>query len=218
MTITEKYGFKVSLNQFGKPVKSDFFEKGETEPIELFEKEALELGLQNKPMSSMVELGSANAYYSLLFKHIVGRDRTLNIMVEPFRWRMELGEKEFAANDCKGIFYNAGVGKAWEWDNKTEKVPTITLRTIMLNARLSEIDFLHCDIDGSELEMLQDNRKTFEAGKVRWAFIYTHESLVRKGFHDECKHFFDGLNYDLKHEWVCKEKTTDDLLIYRLRE
>jgi len=218
MTITEKYGFRVSVDQFGKSVHPTFFERWETVPIELFEQEALELKIQNKPISSMVELGAANAYYSLLFKHIIGKDRTLNIMVEPFRWRLEMGEKEFALNNCKGIFYNAGVGKAWKWDNKTSKVPTVTLKLIMLNAHLSEIDFLHCDIDGSELQMLQDNRKTFEEGKIRWAFIYTHESLVKKGHHDECKQFFNDLNYDLKHEWFCKERKTDDLLVYRLRE
>jgi hypothetical protein len=215
MTITEKYGFKVSVDQFGKTVSPYHFDCGETGPIELFEKEVNELKLENKPMSSMLELGSANAYYSLLFKHIIGKDRSFNIMVEPIPWRCRLGMKDFELNNCKGMFYNCGVGKDWHWNGKTFKVPTVTLKSILRDTKLSEIDFLHCDIDGSELQMLQDNKEIFELGKVRWAFIYTHESLIRKGFHNECKQFFDGLNYDLKHEWNCVRRMTDDLLVYR---
>ena len=70
-TITEKYGFTVKYNQFGREVNENYFDEDEMILIEKFEDIVLSLKNKNLETYSMIELGSNQAYYSLLFKSIL---------------------------------------------------------------------------------------------------------------------------------------------------
>lgn len=197
---------------------------GESHIIKVFEEASLSLLHENQPRYSMIELGAANAYYSLLFRHIVGKDKCINIMVEPIHWRCDMGRKEFETNNCSGIFYERGVGKKWEWNAETSNVSSITIQEIMEENKLDNIDVLHCDIDGSELDMLLANRIIFESTKISYVFLYTHvgEPLFPPRLHEQCKDFFDKLDYDLIYEWRLRDNlsfpATDDSLVYRRKK
>lgn len=191
MTITEKYNFKVSVNQFHTPVNEYFQDDQETALIEAFEKIILDLKLQNKNQYTMIELGSNQCYYSLLFKHILGRDKTLNIMVEPSEKNYNVGLNEFKINNCDGYFYKAGIsggdgiligngkgGFIGKFDT-----PSITLKELFTNHAIEQLDVLQCDIDGSERFLLSEHYEIFKQKKIGTIFLSTHSGEI----HDFCR-------------------------------
>jgi hypothetical protein len=196
MTITEKYGFQVSVDQFHNPVSSDFCDTGENELIELFEDTCLKLKNLNKNHYSMIELGSNHCYYSLLFKHIIGKELTTNIMVEPWEKNYLVGLNEFAINNCFGFFYKNSIGTQYERAGFTfdiNEVKPILLEEILNKQFLSTIDVIHCDIDGSEHFMLDLNYNFFKTKKVKHLFLLTHTEEL----HISCKNILQSLDYEL---------------------
>lgn len=212
MGLIEKYNFKI----LDSKEILDFHENMEIDLIENFEKNTLELKI-NKPPYVMVEVGSHQAYYSLAFKHILGKENTINIMVEPHKPYFELGEKNFAANNCEGYFYNRGIGTEWKIqpnpDFKKFEVNPITLKEIINDHKLNHIDVLHSDIDGSELVLLNENIELFSNKKIKHVYILTHSDDK----HNECKKFFNDLQYDLFLDipYNLKKVGYDGLLIFK---
>jgi len=221
MTITEKYGFKVSVDQFGNSVSQNFVDSSEQKIIEVFERELLLLRNSKKTDYSMVELGSNQAYYSLLFKHLLGKDKTANIMVEPFIDHFNKGKQQFELNSVTGIWYNRGIGKIRGGGllntGSNSGVPSITLSEILLDNKLPLIDCLHCDIDGQEMLMLTENEDLFKQEKINLIFLFTHDGHSQNLIiHNFCKEFFNSKNYDLVYEDTIT--ISDRSLVYRLKK
>ena len=107
MTLTEKYNFKIEFDQGGNfhHISENFQDNGELLLLNAFEEICLSLK-EKKSNLSMVELGANQAYYSLLFKYIIGIDKTFNIMVEADPVAIERGKHNFALNSANGIFLN----------------------------------------------------------------------------------------------------------------
>ena len=103
-TITDKYGFIVKYNQFGREVDKNYFDKDEIILINNFENIVLELKNKNLDAYSMIELGSNQAYYSLLFKSILKNKNVKSIMVEPYEPYLVRGIEHFEINNYSGIF------------------------------------------------------------------------------------------------------------------
>ena len=80
MSITAKYNFKVVYDQFGTPFPEDYYDKSEVLLIEEFEKSVLDINSTDKDLYSMLELGSNQCYYSMLFKSILKDRKVLNLM------------------------------------------------------------------------------------------------------------------------------------------
>lgn len=230
--LTRKYKFRATVDQFNVPTRPDYIDMGEIHVLNFFESVCLQLPKVNslangsvqiakrKPYS-MIELGSNQAYYSLLFKHILGPQSTTNIMIEPSHERLDVGKKQFAINKCEGIFYCNGIGSNWIWNNNLEfSAPPITLNQVMSDNQLEHVDILHCDIDGSEMLMLEENRDIFTAGKVEYLFLFTHRS-GNVSTHEPCKEYFDDSNYELIYEWTYNPTkrcvATDDTLVFKLK-
>ena len=212
MTITEKYNFKVSVDQFHTPVDEHYQDAVELPLIEIFEQQALLLKEQQKESYSMIELGSNQCYYSLLFKHILGKDKTYNIMVEPYAPNLAIGKSQFELNNCKGCFYNRGIGQRWEAVGRTFDVMSITLNEILCEQKLRSVDVLHCDIDGSEAALIDHNNFFFNQKKAGVVFLLTHSVDI----HTQCKDFFrDNTPYTLIHEVSEPNIGWDRLLIYK---
>lgn len=207
MTRTAKYNFKVSVNQHKHSVEETYEDPSEYDSITLFEEAALKLKSYNKNIYTMIELGSNQCYYSLLFKHILGVDNTLNIMVEPHKLNFDCGVSEFKLNNCYGIFYKRGIGYSHE--NSSEVEP-IFLDDILKENNIEKIDMLHSDIDGSEVSLLDLNRNFFIKGKSEFIFLYTHgESLA-----ELCKNIFKGFPYKLLIELPHGSQGGDGLLVF----
>ena len=218
-----KYNFQVSVNQFGFSVDPDWEDADEILCIDFFEKCCLELKSSNQSNYSMIELGSNQAYYSLLFKHILGVNRTLNIMIEPWIGHMERSKSQFALNNCEGIYYNNSVGgKTWGFMvdpqlasfNHEDYKGEIHLDQVLNDNGLQKIDLLHCDIDGSEENFIKSHYDFFKNHKVHYVFMLTHGGTS----HDFCKNSFSDFNYELLYESPPCSVGSDTLLVYKRKE
>jgi hypothetical protein len=220
MTRPEKYKFKVSIDQFHNSVQPYFEDSSETQLIDIFENEILNLQLVDKDQYTMIELGSNQCFYSLLFKCILSKQKTKNIMVEPVKANLIAGKKEFQTNDCEGIFYNAIIGERKMTANALSfaDIPVITFKQIFAENCLKTIDVLHCDIDGFEVDLLNDNYDFFKKGTFNLIFLSTHFSTPafnNNSTHNFCKTFFEKMPYNLTNEISDYSIGSDSLLVYK---
>ena len=209
MSITSKYNFKVSINQFHHPVESDFWDITEAVLIEIFENICLQLKERNKSLYTMIELGSNQSYYSLLFKHILGVDNTLNIMVEPYLKYFEASKGQFALNNCDGRFYHRCIGANWGNRKDVFDVPSITLHEILQEQNLNSIDVIQCDIDESELYMLESNLDFYKEHKTEFLFLGTHSIDL----HSKCRDKLTNLGYTILLDHPTPDVGWDSLLV-----
>lgn len=191
-SITKKYNFKVKYNQHGGFVDEDFFDKEEIILIKNFENIVLKLSTENREKYSMIELGSNQAYYSLLFKSILKDKDVLSIMVEPHKPYLSRGVEHFRINGFSGIFLNKSIGDEWVAHHSKFDVETISVDELIEEYELAELSILHSDIDGSEIKMLQGCEQSFSKKKIKYAFILTHGLKT----HLECLNIIS--NYDYK--------------------
>jgi hypothetical protein len=216
-TKTEKYKFKVSKDQYHNTVDSNFEDLNESTILNLFEEACLNLKQKNQPTYNMIELGSNQSYYSLLFKHILGVERTKTIMVEPVETNLNVGKNQFELNNCTGMFYHRGIGKnasLFLGENNLLSVTPITLEEIFLENKLNNVDILHCDIDGSEKILLPENQNLFKDLKFSYIFLMTHTNEI----HSFCKQFLINCKYQLLSEHLIGAPNVgcDGLLVFSL--
>ena len=78
------------------------------------------------------------------------------------------------------------------------------------------VDVFHCDIDGSEVEMLEQNKEVFFDYRFRVIFLLTHDIGLETSTHEKVKYFFNQTEYELIYE--CDEDIigSDTLLIYSI--
>jgi hypothetical protein len=210
MSITSKYNFKVSVDQFGKKVNPNWYDSTEILLINKFEE--LILSLPNKINYNMIELGSNQSYYSLLFKSILGKNRTFNIMLEPYDPHYNRGVKEFELNDYSGIFINKGIGEKCQIHNRIFEKPTTSIDEILDEYKLNDVDCLMCDIDGAEFLMLLGAKKTLKEKKITYMFIATHFDVL---FHNKIIEEMKKYDYELILNEPNKVVGADSLLIYK---
>jgi len=173
-TITDKYDFIVKYNQFGREVDKNYFDKDEIILINNFENIVLELKNKNLDAYSMIELGSNQAYYSLLFKSILKNKNVKSIMVEPYEPYLVRGIEHFEINNYSGIFLNKSIGNEWVAHHTNFDGEVISVDEIIEEYNLDELSVLHSDIDGSEIKMLHGCEQSFLNKKIKYAFILTH--------------------------------------------
>lgn len=226
MTITKKYNFKVSVNQFHIPVEEYFQDYDEIALINIFEKQVLDLKNQNRDMYTMIELGSNQCYYSLLFKHILGKDKTLNIMVEPSEKNFDVGLNEFKLNKCGGYFYKSGIScienavcgkKILRGNGEGEfvgmfDIPSITLEELFKNHNIEVLDVLQCDIDGSEKFLISNNYEIFKQKRIANIFLGTHSAEI----HSLCKQQLIECGYKIVLEITDGSVGYDNLIVCSL--
>jgi hypothetical protein len=89
----------------------------------------------------------------------------------------------------------------------------------MKNYELVELDILHCDIDQSELHMLQTSADIFKNKNVNNVYILTHQTHLHEHnyLHNQCKQFLLNCNYNLVYELFDNETPQggDGLLIFK---
>jgi FkbM family methyltransferase len=156
--------------------------KGHHEPQE--EKVFYEILKLIPPNSTMIELGSFWAYYSMWFnKEIRGAK---NYMIEPMPEILEKGKLNFALNDLnRGDFTQACVGarscqivRFQHWDGTYHYVPQICIDDFIATNGIDFVHILHADIEGAEHEMLKGAQNSITNRKIEYIFVSTHSEVI----------------------------------------
>ena len=215
---TQKYGFKIEVDQFGyKYPTQDFYDVSEIILIEKFEKISQIIKSIEKKEYCMIELGCNQCFYSIFFLSMIGREKTKLIMVEPYQPFLERGFRNLDINNIDLEIINRCVGrKKWigHSPNYEFDVDLISIQELIEKHEI--VDIFHCDIDGSEVEMLEQNKEVFFDYRFRVIFLLTHDIGKETSTHEKVKYFFNQTEYELIYE--CDEDIigSDTLLIYSI--
>ncbi|MBS1596784.1 MAG: FkbM family methyltransferase [Bacteroidetes bacterium] len=175
-------GLKIHLGSYYGPEYSQMLllNKGVHEPQE--ERVFFEVLKTIPPNAVMIEMGAFWSFYSMWFNSEVKNAR--NFMIEPDKFNLGHGKRNFKLNNLRGNFVQAFVGKKTENNNP---VKTICIDDFTVENNVSFIDMLHSDIQGYEYEMLQGAQKTFAEKKIGYVFISTHANDI----HQQCLDFLN---------------------------
>ena len=171
-------GLKVSpLGYCGRPMlKMLSINRGVHEPQE---ERVFQEVLKTLPAAStMLELGSYWAFYSMWFLASVASARCY--LVEPEPNCLEIGKKNFALNGMDGDFTRAKIGACSVAGGDCH---TTCIDDYVREKQIGFVDVLHADIQGKELEMLEGARCLLSEQRVGYVFISTHSN----GLHDACR-------------------------------
>lgn len=152
---------------------------------------------------SMVELGSCEAYYSILFNKFFKNNKKISVCVELIESFYELGIKNAINQECNNIeFIHASIGKInyppIHSEEKEISKKTITLEEIYNKNKLDKLDILHIDIQGSELSVLEEvKEKNLKADNI---FVNIHSDAITNGYYGkdiyrECQKILKELGF-----------------------
>jgi FkbM family methyltransferase len=151
--------------------------------------------------STMVEVGSFWAYYSMWFHQKV--KEPICVLVEPVIEKLAIGQENFALNGMNGTFINAFIGRYYrpdaefiDWDGSLHKIPMLSIDQLITDHDLEHIDILHADIQGAEFDMLYGAKHALQEQQIHYLFISTHgcehqrclDYLLEQGYHIVAAH------------------------------
>jgi hypothetical protein len=151
--------------------------KGCHEPAE---ERMFELILKDIPENgTMIELGSYWAFYTIWFNKVVKNAK--NYCIEPELNGLNLGKRNCLLNDIDNVNFTQGfIGKN-----------QINLCDFIREKNIENIDILHSDIQGFELEMLEDITELLIQNKIKYLFVSTHSDYL----HYKCINLLKQHNY-----------------------
>lgn len=179
-------GLKIHLGSYYGPEVSRqlIVNKGVHEPQEEYVFQ--EVIKRIRKNATMLELGSFWSFYSMWFNSEV--EGAVNFMIEPDKFNLGFGFRNFELNNLKGHFTNAFISSK----SSSETIPkTISVDDFVSMHNIDFIDILHSDIQGFELEMLKGAEKLIELDKIGYLFISTHSNEI----HNDCLSFLISKNY-----------------------
>jgi len=195
-----------SIDQF-YAVKS-FDWSGERVQVDLF-CELLKTIKSDVP--SMIELGSAGvggSFYSVLFEKWFDK-KCMIINVDPRKEMLEEVKtywKDLHLTQAKFYHGYVGVPKHYQAlpDFKTDQTPFLKINNMFEENKITKLDILHADIQGSEISVCEEMKSDGLLDRVRYFFISTHSGEGINTYHPcmdifssslNCKfHFSDPLN------------------------
>lgn len=130
---------------------------------------------------TMLELGAYWAHYSMWLKK--ARPNSQVWMVEPDTTSIEAGRANFQRNGYKGTFIQDFVGNGH-----------FQVDTFLGDFGAQNLDILHCDIQGFEIEMLKGAHHSLETNKINHLFISTHSQEI----HMEICRVLTSYNYGIE--------------------
>jgi FkbM family methyltransferase len=164
--------------------------------------------------SSMLELGSFWAYYSMWFASAIPHSK--NYMVEPLPEVLQNGIDNFKLNNLNGDFTAACVGEQTlaktsfkHWDDKIYEIPQISIDNFLAEKNIETLSILHSDIQGAELNMLRGAQKSLKEGKIKFLFISTHSEEL----HFNCMNLLKSNDYTILSDHTLSESYSTDGLI-----
>lgn len=144
----------------------------------------------------MVELGSYWAFYSMTLKMLC--NEAIIYCIEAGKEELEWGMKNFSENLMVGNFIQSFVGNNG-----------INLTDFYNEKGLKQIDILHCDIQGFEMEMLLGAKDLFLQKNIEYAFISTHSNAL----HYDCINTLQKYEYRIIAEVSFAETLCEDGII-----
>jgi hypothetical protein len=162
----------------------------------------------NSETPTMFELGSYEAFYSILFNKFFKNKNKKNICLEICKSSLEVGRKNAISNDCKDIYFeyaNIGIpnlainnGKT-QFNNLEVSNKNLTLKYLFNTYNIDILDILHVDIQGSEASLLEEIQK--EKFKIKYYFINIHDDASTNNFYgysvyDNCKQILNSFNVE----------------------
>lgn len=121
----------------------------------------------NSTAPSMIALGAYWAHYSMWLKKCY--PNAICHMVEPDQKNIEVGKNNFRINGYEDTLLKSFVS------NKDFNVDKF-----LLDFGIDSIDILHSDIQGFEVEMLQEAVKSLLKNKIKYIFISTHSEELHR--------------------------------------
>lgn len=164
--------------------------RGVHEPLEEFVFQSLLKSLGNQKVT-MLELGAYWGHYSMWLLH--ERPDSQVVLVEPEKVNLDSGIKNFEDNDFTGQFINDFVGNGH-----------FSVDSFISENNLSSLSILHSDIQGYEVEMLQDTQKALSNRKIDYLFISTHSEVL----HREVETIISKFDYDIEVSSSFERHTT----------
>jgi FkbM family methyltransferase len=133
--------------------------------------------------ATMIELGGFWSYYSIWF--LAGGRGRRAIVVEPDVAHLEVGRTNARLNGCEPEFVHAFAGRnsAPPSSFDTEEsgaivIPCISVPDLMASHGIDRLDVLHCDAQGTELDILEGCRDLAAAGRLAWVVVSTHSHHI----------------------------------------
>lgn len=163
--------------------------RGVHEPLEEFCFQELLKILNDTPI--MIELGAYWAHYSMWLKKI--KPSASCILVEPDVANLKIGEVNFSLNGYTGTFINQFVSKTG-----------FKVEDYMKNAKIQKLDVLHSDIQGYEIEMLEDTSHALNNKLIDYLFISTHSNNL----HYQALSFLSSKGYRIEVSSDLENHTT----------
>jgi len=112
--------------------------------------------------STMLELGSYWSYYSIWFQRAIPESKAWAIEGE--KENLEVGRENARINGAKIDFTQGFVGGSHG----------INVADFLEERKISWLDVLHIDVQGSEAAVMQDMDEWFATKRVRYVFVSTH--------------------------------------------
>jgi hypothetical protein len=129
--------------------------------------------------ATMIELGGYWAFYSLWF--LSGGNERKSVVVEPDPKHLAVGETNARINGLSAIFVHGFAGKTPQPPTPFKTlssgeipVPRVSVPSLMEIHRIDELNVLHCDIQGSEFEVLQGCQQLLRERRIEFLFVSTH--------------------------------------------
>lgn len=132
------------------------------------------------PNALMIELGSYWAFYTIWFQTRIPGAR--NICVEPELDNLNIGLENCKLNNVKAEFIQGFIGKN-----------ALKVTQIIKERNIDFIDILHSDIQGYEVEMMEDIAPLLQQKKIGCLFISTHSDEI----HSRCLEILKSNNYKI---------------------
>jgi hypothetical protein len=156
------------------------------------------------PGATMVECGAYWGFYSLWFaRDVPGGSAWL---IEPNAANLETGRRNFQRNGLRAAaFIESAVGQA----SAEGKPSAVSIDDFLQAHGIRQLQILHADIQGAEVEMLRGARKSLESGRIDYIFLSTHGNLL----HEDCVRLLSQYHYQVPISLTPEQSYSFDGLI-----
>lgn len=155
------------------------YNRGVHEPLEEYVFQELLKLLPESP--TMLELGAYWGHYSMWLKN--RRPAASVHLIEPELQNLQAGMANFKLNNFTGVFVQAFVGKGH-----------FSVDDYLQANGIEKLDILHADIQGFEVEMLDDCARALQQQSIDYIFISTHSNPL----HEEVLQRLKLFNYRIE--------------------